>query len=223
MQSTRQLSGTVFISGVINDCEFSADGHASGDADSGQYTVELNYKTVPAGWDPLMYTDVKVSLLFLKEEQGATNFLSLTGGKYTSSGSIDFGDGNYLRNNTTIEVVDGNKIRAVYVMYGTAKTGRLSSMEFFEETLLPFGPGRIAALAVARWKTADGKPLDAIFSTRYDFDKKHSLKQSQVRRIEARPSFDKLTSRFSSTYQGRVLPIPNLVNRAGPYIGHLIA
>jgi Green fluorescent protein len=215
MSSATQLSGTVFISGVINDCEFSADGEASGDPATGDYKVHLDYKSVPKGWDPLMYTDVKVSLVFLKEEGGGKNFLAVTGGRYTSAGSIDFDDGNYLRNHTTIEV-EGNRIKAVYVMHGSAKTGALATMEFFEETMIPFGPGRIAAVGLARWKAHSGELLDAIFSTRYDFDKKFSLAVPQVRRIEAQPTFDKSSRRFSSSYRGKVAALPGAVRLGVP-------
>jgi hypothetical protein len=214
---SNKLEGTVFISGVINDCEFSAEGSTEGDASTGEYKVRLDYKSVPKGWDPLMYTDVKVSLIFLKEENDGLNFLSLAGGKYTSSGSIDFGDGNSLRNNTMIEV-QGSRIRAVYVMYGTAKTGDLGGMEFFEETMVPFGPGRIAALGLARWRTRAGEPLDAIFSTRYDFSPKKSLSRPQVRRIEPRPSFDKSRACFDCTYRGRVFALPRGVEVASAYV-----
>src|SRR6266540_2593677 len=74
------LSGEVRITGVINDEEFSAEGEASGNPTTGEYRVTLNYKHIPRGWHPLMYTDVKVSLLFLKEEGSAVNFLTLCGG-----------------------------------------------------------------------------------------------------------------------------------------------
>jgi len=216
-----KLSGDVRITGIINDEEFSAAGEASGDASTGDYTVRLEYTHVPHGWHPLMYTDVKVSLLFLKEQDQGQNFLSLTGGHYTSAGTIDLGAGNILRNNTVINLTDKNHFTAVYVMHGTAHTGDLSTMEYFEETMLPFGPGRIAALGIARWKTKDGKPLDGLFSTRYMFDQKHRLNRPQMRRIEAKPSLREMT--FASTYTSLVRALPRLVEEGGPYIGHLIS
>lgn len=221
MASPAQISGEVRITGVINDEEFSAEGDASGDPSTGEYRVRLEYAHIPTGWHPLMYTDVKVSLLFLKEEEHGRNFLNLTGGSYTSAGTIDFGDGHVLRNNTNIRLLDQRTFRAVYVMYGTARMDELVGMEYFEETMLPFGPGRIAALAIARWNTRSGQPLDAIFSTRYNFDPKYRLDRPQMRRIEAKPSLDRMT--FSSTYTGRVRHLPRLIEEGGPYIGHLIS
>jgi hypothetical protein len=219
--SGEELAGTVRITGVINDSEFWAEGEASGNPSTGEYKVHLDYKSVPPGWDPLMYTDVKVSLLFLKEEGKAQNFLRLANGNYTSAGTIDLGDGNVLRNNTRISLLDKRTFVAVYVMYGTAHTGELSSMEFFEETLLPFGKGRIAALGLARWKRPDGTDLDAMFSTQYYLENGSQLAHPQVRRIEAKPNFQE--GRFASTYVGKVRLLPRIIEEGGPYIGHLIA
>src|SRR6266487_4292281 len=100
------LSGTVRITGVINDDEFAAEGEASGNPETGEYAVELRYERVPRDWHPLLYTDVKVSLLFHREEGHGQNFLSLANGKYRSAGTIDLGQGNVLRNNTVITLLD---------------------------------------------------------------------------------------------------------------------
>src|SRR5260370_7696428 len=136
-----------------------------------------------------MYTDMKVSLLFLKEEEGGQNFITLAGGHYTSAGTIDLGDGNVLRNNTSIQMLDDRTFKAVYVMYGTAQLGELGELEHFEETMLPMGPGRVAALALARWKRPRGEPVDAMFSTRYHFASERSLSAVHVPRIHAHPQF----------------------------------
>ena len=221
MAKERTLSGNVRITGVINDEEFSAEGDASGSPSTGEYKVTLNYKNIPKGWNAFMYTDVKVSLLFLKEDGKSQNFLTLTGGTYKSAGAIDLGGGNFLRNNTDIRLLNDSTFVAVYVMYGTAHLPELTGMSFFEETMLPFGPGRIAALGLARWPAADGSAVDAMFSTQYFFDSKRQLMRPQIRRIEARPSFKKGT--FSSTYNGIVNVLPRMVEEGGPYIGHLIA
>lgn len=216
-----KLSGSVRITGVINDDEFWAEGEAVGDPESGEYTVRLEYERVPRGWDPLLYTDVKVSLLFHREEQEGRNLLSVTGGSYRTSGSIDLGNGNLLRNNTMIEMVDDETFRAVYVMYGTAQTGKLQDIEFFEETMIPFGKGKIAALALARWKTTDGKDLDAIFSTKYVLSNEEAaLEGAQFRRMEAHPTFDGRT--FQCSYNGYIQNLPRFVEKKGAYIGHLI-
>jgi hypothetical protein len=201
-----QLSGEVRITGVINDQEFSASGDAAGDPDTGEYEVRLEYERVPKGWHPLMYTDVKVSLLFHRQEGRGKNFHTLADGRYTSAGTIDLGGGNLLRNNTVIELLDDRSFRAVYVMYGTAQTGELARMQSFEETMLPFGPGRIAALAVARWERTDGSELDALFSTRYEWDGDGHLEHPQFRKLEAEPSFDGTT--FRSQYRGFIKDLP---------------
>lgn len=215
------ISGDVRISGAINDVEFSAEGEASGNPATGEYSVTLRYNQIPDGWHPLMYTDVKVSLLFLREERGAKNFLSIAKGTYRSAGHIDFGEGNVLSNHTSIRMIDAKRFSAVYVMNGRAHTGELTGMDFFEETMLPFGSGKIAALAIARWTRRDGSKLDAIFSTRYTFDPKYSLDRAQVRRIEAKPTLK--ANVFSSEYTAFVRQLPRGADDGGPYIGHLIA
>jgi hypothetical protein len=215
-----RLSGDVRITGVINDQEFSASGDAAGDPDTGEYEVRLEYEHVPEGWHPLMYTDVKVSLLFHREEGRGKNFLTLADGRYTSAGTIDLGGGNILRNNTMIELLDERTFRAVYVMYGTAQTGELTRMHHFEETMLPLGPGRVAALALARWERKDGSELDALFSTRYQWSGGGQLAHPQFRKLEAEPSFDGKT--FRSSYRGFIKHLPAAVEEGGPYIGHLI-
>jgi hypothetical protein len=222
MQRGQEISGDVRISGVINDYEFSAEGEATGNPSTGEYSVKLDYTDVPKGWHPLMYTDVKVSLLFLKEEDGGKNFLSLANGTYTSAGSIDFGEGYVLRNNTNIRMVDDSTFQAVYIMTGTAQMDELTNLQFFEETMLPMGPGKIAALAIARWQCRNDEPLEAIFSTRYNFDSQARLDRPQVRRIEANPTMEGMRN-FSSTYTGFVRQLPRMVEEGGPYIGHLIS
>jgi hypothetical protein len=82
------------ISGNVKDEEFSAAGEAAGSPETGEFRVRLDYRHVPSGWHPHMYPDVKVSLLFLREEDGGQNFLTLAGGQYTSAGTIDVGDCN---------------------------------------------------------------------------------------------------------------------------------
>lgn len=221
MKYNGPVSGDVRISGVINDVEFSAAGEASGDAATGEYRVELRYAGIPKDWHPFMYTDVKVSLLFLREEENGKNFHTLADGIYTSAGTIDLGGGNVLRNNTVIRMVDANTFTAVYVMYGTARMDELVSMEYFEETMLPWGPGRVAALGIAQWKTQQGDSVDALFSTRYHFDPQYRLDRPQVRRIEAKPALNGTT--FSSTYRAFVRPLPRIIEEGGPYIGNLIA
>jgi hypothetical protein len=221
MADKGELSGKVRITGVINDEEFAAEGDASGNPSTGEYRVRLEYQHVPKGWHPLMYTDVKVSLLFLREEGEGQNFLSLAGGKFTSAGTIDLGDGNVLRNNTNIQLIDERTFSAVYVMYGTAQIGELTDMTYFEETMLPWGPGRIAALGLARWHARDGRDIDALFSTRYAFDGRNQLKRPQMRRIEASAKMERMT--FASTYEGIVRSLPRAVEEGGPYVGHLIA
>jgi len=51
----RQISGDVRVSGVINDYEFSAEGEATGNPSTGEYSVKLDYTDVPKGLHPLMY------------------------------------------------------------------------------------------------------------------------------------------------------------------------
>jgi hypothetical protein len=223
----KELSGEIRVTGVINEDEFAAAGEAHGNPETGEYEVTLEYETVPRDWDPLMYSDVKVSLLFHREEDGGQNFLSLADGRYRSAGTIDLGDGNVLRNNTVIEVLEPTVFRAVYVMYGTARTGRLTGIEHFEETMLPFGPGRVAAIAVARWRKEDGEPLDALFSTRYEFENGAALKRPQMRRMDAEPTFetkgDNARGRlrhgtFRSRYNGVTRRLPPVVDEGGPYM-----
>lgn len=226
-----EISGEVRITGVINDTEFSASGEASGNPSTGEYKVHLDYENVPDGWHPLMYTDVKVSLLFLREENGAKNFLSLADGTYRSAGTIDFGDGYNLRNHTSISMIDQSTFRAVYVMTGTARMDELTDMEYFEETMIPMGQGRVAALALARWTCRREEPLDAMFATMYTFKNGNTLDQPQVRRIEASPNFEinqeesQERKRFSSNYTGMVtqIPRPRSVEEGGPYVGFLIS
>jgi hypothetical protein len=93
----------------------------------------------------------------------------------------------------------------VYVMYGTARTGDLAGIERFEETMMPYGPGRIAALAIARWRRKDGSSLDAIFSTRYEFGEEFGLEHPQFRRLEAKPVFEDGT--FRCSYTGVIRPL----------------
>lgn len=216
-----KLTGRVRISGVINDDEFRAQGEAAGDPETGEYQVHLEYEQVPRDWDPILYTDAKVGLLFQKEDDNSKNMHSLTDGNFLASGIIDLGRGNFLRNNASIKMLDNETFVADYVMHGTAKTGVLNNIDFFEETMVPFGDGVIAGMALARWKTADGNNLDAIFSTRYTLDNKsQTLTGPQLRRLDAHPRCN--GSVFDCDYRGQLQALPRLVERQAPYIGHLI-
>jgi hypothetical protein len=42
-------------------------------------------------------------------------------------------------------------------MYGTPQLGELGELEHFEETMLPMGPGRVAALAVLAGSAPEGR------------------------------------------------------------------
>lgn len=213
------LAGEVRITGVINDQEFSATGRASGDPSTGEYDLQLEYERIPADWHPLMYLDPKIGLLFHREEGRGRNVLNARGKGFRSSGTIDLGDGNVLRNNAVIRV-DGDRISASYVMYGTARTGDLAAVDFFEETVLPFGPGKLAGLAIARWKRSDGSTLDGLLSTRYEFDPATSLERPQLRKMEATASLD--GGKYHSQHRGLIRHLGSVVEEGGPYIGHLI-
>ena len=221
MKENFKIKGAVKISGVINDEEFSAKGEASGNPETGEFMVRLDYTNFPKGWHPFMYMDVKVGLLFLKEICEGQNLLSLAEGNYTAAGSIDLGNGNMVRNHARIKMLDKDTFNAVYLMHGIAHTGELLAMEYFEETMLPMDNGVVAALGIARWKTKEGKPLDAMLSTKYNFDPKLRLKRAQFRRIEATPKLEGMS--FTCTYKGFVqdLPRPEIHDK-GAYIGHLI-
>jgi hypothetical protein len=220
MKANSDMQGEVHISGVINDEEFSAHGEASGNPQTGEYRLELRYSSIPKGWHPFLYTDPKVGLLFLREEEQGRNLLTLARGIYTASTTIDLGEGNLLRNNAVIRMVDANRFVASYAMYGTSRIEALIGMDYLEETMLPMGPGRIAALAIARWSTADGGKIDAILSTRYTFDVQHRLDRPQIRRIEVQPDLQANT--FTARFTGSARSLPRLIEEGGPYIGHLI-
>ena len=221
MKHAADLNGKVRIVGVINDEEFAADGDVSGNPSTGEFRVRLDYNHIPAGWHPHMYIDVKVGLLFLREEDGGQNFLTLSKGKYRSTGSIDLGGGFSIRNNAEIAMRDEHSFIANYAMFGVAHLGELAELEHFEETMLPMGPGQIAAIALARWKRPGAEPVDAVFATRYRLSEPITLGAVQVRRLHAEPSVR--GKRFECTYTAFVRALPHLVETGGPYIGHLIA
>jgi hypothetical protein len=59
---------------------------------------------------------------------------------------------------------------------------------------------------VARWERTDGSELDALFSTRYEWDGDGQFEHPQFRKLEADPSFDGTT--FKSRYQGFIKHLP---------------
>lgn len=219
----RELSGKVRISGVINDEKFEAEGDAQGNTETGEYSLRLNYDHIPRNWHPTLYSDPKVGLLFQREEGRGQNYLSLTGGTFRSSGFIELGEGFLLRTTAVIRLLDQRTFQAVYAMYGTAHTGDLTGLDFFEETMLPFGPQQVVGLGLSRWRRGDGSTLDGVSLTRYHFDSGPGLRGPQVRRVDLSPEFDKRRGAFSGKFRGHVKALPRLVEEGGPYIGHLIA
>lgn len=181
----------------------------------GTALARSSYGSVSIARDPLMYTDVKVSLLFHREEDGAKNLLTLSGGNFRTSGTIDLGGGNLLRNHSVIQMEAGS-FKAAYIMAGTAHTGALSTLEYFEETMFPFGPGRIASVAVARWSRQDGPPLDALFSSRYEWDGDATLDEPQTRQFRSHARLDGLS--FGSRYEGVVRRFTGTAQQPNPFV-----
>jgi hypothetical protein len=80
--------------------------------------------------------------------------------------------------------------------------------------MLPFGPGKIAAMSIARWKTKGNTTLDAVISTVYTFEEKDTLNLAQVRRFDATPKLE--NNSFSCTYKSVVKGLPDeIANECG--------
>jgi hypothetical protein len=228
---SQEITGKVKVTGVINDEEFAATGEVAGDPEAGRFRARLAYEHVPANWHPIMYTDVKAGLLFYREVGLGQNFLSLADGTYTAAGHIDLGGGALLRNHAVIELLDEHTFRAAYVMHGIAPTGPLAALEHFEETMIPMGPGRVGAVAFARWKREDGSDLDAMFSTRFDFPNKATLAGSQLRTIVASPRFEfdetgsdlRRGGTFTCEYDAVVRDLPTVPEDAEVTVAEVLA
>jgi hypothetical protein len=197
------LTADIRITGAINDEEFAATGQASGDPGTGEWRLQLDYSHFPANWHPFLYIDAKIGMLFINERDEGKNMLSLADGSFRASTTIDLGSGFLLRNNALIEKVGDERYRASYLMHGTTRIFELTEVESFEEVMVPLGPGRVAGLAVARWK-GGLETLEAVMSTRYTFDTARTLDAVQVRRFDAKPRLSGRT--FTSEYHAEVGP-----------------
>jgi hypothetical protein len=208
------LTADIRITGAINDEEFAATGEASGDPTTGEWRLQLDYSHFPANWHPFLYIDAKIGLLFVKEHEGCKNLLSLADGAFRASTTIDFGGGYLLRNNALIERLSDEHFRASYLMHGTTRVPELMSVESFEEVMVPLGDGRIAGMAVARWR-GEREAVEAVMCTRYSYDTLRGLDRMQLRRFEAKPALADMT--FSADYHaevGPVMPVPESVPAA---------
>lgn len=194
------LTAEITIAGAINDEEFRASGEAAGDPGSGEWRLRLDYTNIPNHWHPFLYIDAKVGLLFIKELGGGQNMLTLADGSYRASSSIDFGAGNLVRNNAVIERKDNSTFRAAYLMHGTVRAFDLHEVLTFDEVMVPVGPGRVAGVAIGRWKGLE--TLEAVMSTRYIFDVARTLDQVQVRRFDCEPTLQGNT--FECLYRAEV-------------------
>jgi len=221
MKGNGRISGSVHITGIINAHEFSAHGTASGDPATGDYRLSLEYDEIPPGWHPFAYVDPKVGLLFHREEDGGRNLLSLADGTYRSAGTLDLGEGNFLHNNAHIRMTGATTFEASYMMFGTAHLHELAAVDYFEETMLPMGPGRLGGLALTRWSGRNKEVIDGFLATRYQMASKRGLDRPQLRRFEAKPSLK--GNVFTCEFNGYVRALPRMVEAGGPYIGNLIA
>lgn len=203
------LTAEIRITGAINDEEFGATGNATGDPQTGKWHLRLDYSNFPANWHPFLYVDAKVGLLYYREHEGGKNMLSLAGGSFRASSTIDLGHGFILHNNAEIKRVTQTHFRASYLMYGTIRTFELTEVESFQEIMVPVGPGRVAGLALARWRGGVEK-LEAIMSTRYDFEPVGSLDQTQLRVLTAEPSLTGRTVEIG--YRTEVAPFSSFGN-----------
>jgi hypothetical protein len=203
------LTAEIKITGAINDEEFGATGSASGDPQTGQWHLRLDYSNFPANWHPFLYVDAKVGLIYYREHEGGRNMLSLSDGSFRASSTIDLGHGFILRNNAEIKKVSQTHFRASYLMYGTIRTFELTEIESFQEIMVPAGPGRVAGLALARWRGGVEK-LEAIQSTRYDFETARTLDQTQLRVLTAEPSLSRHTVEID--YRTEVAPFSSFGN-----------
>jgi hypothetical protein len=204
------LTAEIRITGAINDEEFAATGEASGDPATGEWRLQLDYSHFPADWHPFLYVDAKIGLLFVKEHAGGKNLLSLADGAFRASTTIDFGGGSLLRNNALIERLSDEHFRASYLMHGTTRVPKLTSVESFEEVMVPLGDGRVAGMAIARWK-GERDSVEAVMSTRYSYDTLRGLEHMQLRRFDVKPQLTDMT--FSADYRAEVSPITRMPER----------
>ena len=152
------------IIGVINDSKFTVEGKGNIDPKSGNAEVELHYSNVPAGWNPINYSDPIVLLAGYAESKGGRNFGSLSTG-YEVKATYDFGNGLMLRKTATIEI-GKEGLNAVYSITGTARVADIVKANPYKEYLVPTRDGFIG-IGIASWTTKSGDTIEALVSSRY--------------------------------------------------------
>jgi hypothetical protein len=195
---------TANVFGVINDAKFTCVGNGHIDVATGDAEITLTYSHCPPDWNILNYSDPLVLLGGYKEEAGGLHMMSLSKGEYHAEATIDFGRGLLLRKTASVRA-QGDALMASYSLFGTARVADIASIEPYEEYMIPAGDGQMIAIGLAKWKTTDGKMIQAVQSTRYFFDEPAAvLKQAQVRRFEAHASVDKSGLEYRGRYKTSV-------------------
>jgi hypothetical protein len=190
------------IAGTINNQEFTGSGHSVGDPALGNPEVTITYSRIPDDSNVLgnfIAIINMLSTLLSKEVPPAKSFLSLTGGNYGFSRSVEgpnvrlyaFGNMRRLRPNNLV-------LRST--ISGKISQGISGTVGKWQGVQMPEGPGRVRESMVIPISFSDGTTETVFVVTNYTFDPSVNLPSLQVREIELnyRISEKTLSAKFNA-------------------------
>jgi|GEM_PF-6037935 len=191
------------VSGNINGEDFTGTGESTGDRNLGNPSVTIKYSRIPKGSNVLgNFISIinMLSTLLSKEIPPAKGFLSLTGGNYGFSRSVE-GPNVSLFSSGSMQRVDANNLVLRSRITGKINQAPTATVERWEGVQLPDGPGRVREVMILPVRS-NGKEVETVYVvTNYNFDPSVSLPSLQVREIEIQPQLSelRLDAKFSAS------------------------
>lgn len=191
----------------VNGQDFSLRARGRGNGASGTLEVSVEFSSLPEGFDPWVVTAWTSSdtLLFMQENEGAANFLRLTGGFYRVMRIIDLGGGNYLDCIWEKQRVD-DKIVTTGSVRGQVQIPTIVAALNMRETLRHLDQGIIFGEFRTTFVTQDSGSIKPRVHGLYIYDTQRQMPCNQVRTANVEAINDGL--RFDISYKVAVQPTP---------------
>lgn len=159
------------ISGTINGDDFTGKGTSIGDRTLGNPSVSITYSRIPIGSNVLSNFIAIINMLstlLSREIAPARGFLTLTGGDYEFSRSVE-GIGASLRSSGSMERLGPNNLRLKSNINGTIAQPENVEIDEWEGVQIPDGPGSVREVMVIP-VSLDGKIDKLYVVTSYKFN-----------------------------------------------------
>lgn len=192
------------LSGNINGDDFTGTGYSEGDRTLGNPSVNIAYSSIPRGTNVLgSFVSIinMLSTLLSREIPPAKGFLSLTGGDYSFSRSVE-GPSVKLYTYGNMQRLAATDLKLTSRINGNIDQPPSATIERWEGVQLPDGPGRVRELMILPVRFDGKEPETVYIVTSYNFNPSVTLPSLQIRQIEIAPQLAGKT--LSATFKASI-------------------